>query len=39
MAARAQEYRESLALDESFKKDPEARLRWLADYHVEEPAD
>ena len=36
MAAKAQEYRESLALDESFKKDPDARRRWLADYHGEE---
>jgi hypothetical protein len=36
MAAKAQEYRESLALDESFKKDPEARRRWLAEYHGEE---
>ena len=39
MAAKAQEYRESLALDESFKKDPEARRRWLAEYHGEEAAD
>lgn len=39
MAAKAQEYRESLALDESFKKDPEARRRWLADYHGEAAAD
>jgi len=35
MAAKAQEYRESLALDESFKTDPEARRRWLAEYHGE----
>lgn len=35
MAAKAQEYRESLALDESFKSDPEARRRWLAEYHGE----
>ncbi len=35
MAAKAQEYRESLALDESFKNDPEARRRWLAEYHGE----
>lgn len=39
MAAKAQEYRESLALDESFTKDPEARRRWLAEYHGEEAAD
>jgi hypothetical protein len=39
MAAKAQEYRESLALDESFKKDPDARRRWLAEYHGEEAAD
>jgi hypothetical protein len=35
MAAKAQEYRESLALDETFKSDPEARRRWLAEYHGE----
>jgi hypothetical protein len=35
MAAKAQEYRESLALDESLKSDPEARRRWLAEYHGE----
>jgi hypothetical protein len=35
MAAKAQEYRESLALDETFKNDPEARRRWLAEYHGE----
>lgn len=35
MAAKAQEYRESLALDEAFKTDPEARRRWLAEYHGE----
>jgi hypothetical protein len=36
MAAKAHEYRESLALDETFKKDPEARRRWLAEYHGDE---
>jgi hypothetical protein len=35
MAAKAQEYRESLALDEAFKTDPDARRRWLAEYHGE----